>query len=63
MKKKNLTSTKQQKFVIKPSGEVVVEWIDPVFSDVILELYPKKEREQFLELNKEAGTLPHIFCG
>ena len=54
---------KLQKFVIKPGGEIEVTWVNPAFSDVILELYPKEERDKFIELNKDSPLGPRIWCG
>jgi hypothetical protein len=52
---------KLQKFVIKPDGTVFVEWVNPAFSDVILELYPEDEKKKFLKLNE--GRQAKIWCG
>jgi hypothetical protein len=52
-----------QKFVIKPDGEVLVEWVNPSFSDVVLELYPEEEKNKLIELNKDSPLGPRIFCG
>jgi hypothetical protein len=52
-----------QKFVIKPDGEVFVEWVNPSFSDVVLELYPEEEKNKFIEMNKDSPLGPRIFCG
>ena len=51
-----------QKFVIKPDGTIFVEWVNPKFSDIILELYPDDERKKFKELNAHDPN-PKIWCG
>jgi hypothetical protein len=51
-----------QKFVIRPNGEIFVDWVSTEFSDVIIDaLYSEKERQQLLDLNN--GVLPKIYCG
>lgn len=50
-----------QKFVIRPDGSIYVEWVNPAFSDVILELYPEEQRQQMIKLN--APNEPKIWCG
>lgn len=52
-----------QKFVIKPGGEIVVEWINPDFSDVIIDaIMSEEERKSFLS-TRIAGIEPKIWCG
>jgi hypothetical protein len=51
-----------QKFIIKPDGTIVIDWVSTEFSDVIIDaLYSKEERQQLLDLNN--GVLPKIYCG
>jgi|GEM_PF-7037364 len=52
-----------QKFVIKSDGTIHVEWINPDFSDVILELYPEDERKCIQEMNKDNPIGAKIWCG
>jgi ribosomal silencing factor RsfS len=52
-----------QKFVIKPSGKIVIEWINPDFSDVIIDaIMTKEERKGFLS-TRIPGIEPKIWCG
>jgi hypothetical protein len=53
----------QQKFTILPDGSIDIEWVNPSFSDVIIELLPSEERQQIIDLNKKFGTQPKIYCG
>lgn len=50
-----------QKFVIKPNGEIFVEWVNPAFSDVLLELYPEEEKQRMIDMNWPSE--PKIYCG
>lgn len=55
--------TSTQKFVIKPGGKIVVEWINPEFSDVIIDaVMSEEERESFLR-TAIPGVEPRIWCG
>lgn len=50
----------KQKFIIEPGGKVVVEWVNPDFTDVIVDaVYSEKEREEF----KQNGPNAKIWCG
>jgi hypothetical protein len=63
MKDPNYHTEEVQKFVIKLGGEIVVDWVIPAFSDVILELYPEQEKQKMIEMNKDSPLGPRIFCG
>lgn len=56
-------ANQQQKFVILPDGTVDIEWINPAFSDVIIELLPEDRRKSLFELSEKFGTEPKIYCG
>jgi len=53
----------KQKFIIKPNGEIVVDWVIPEFSDVVIELMPKEQRQRYIEDGKQSGKGPRIYCG
>lgn len=53
----------QQKFVILPDGSIDIDWVNPAFSDVIIELLPEQERQQLIDINRQCGTEPKIYCG
>jgi len=53
----------KQKFIIKPNGEIVVDWVIPEFSDVIIELMPEERRKMYIEEGKRTGQGPRIYCG
>ncbi len=51
----------KQKFTIKPGGKIIVEWVNPDFTDVIVDaVYSEKEREEFFKQN---GPNAKIWCG
>lgn len=58
-----MNHNEQQKFVILPDGSIDIEWVNPAFSDVIIELLPEEERNQLVEINKQFGLEPKIYCG
>jgi hypothetical protein len=50
-----------QTFIINEDGSIFVQWINPEFSDLILDtVYSKEERQQLIDLN---GDHPKIYCG
>lgn len=50
----------EQTFTIAQDGTIDIGWVQPEFSDVILELIPDEKKIND-ELNK--GKKPRIFCG
>ena len=56
-----INNNSKQKFVIEPGGKIIIEWVNPDFSDVIVDaVYSEEEKQQFL---KHAGPNPKIWCG
>lgn len=52
----------KQRFVIKPGGKIIVDWVNPDFSDVIIDaVMSKEERESFLTTIPKIE--PKIWCG
>jgi hypothetical protein len=50
-----------QTFVINEDGSIFVQWINPEFSDLLLDtVYSKEERQELIDLN---GDHPKIYCG
>jgi hypothetical protein len=60
-------ANKLQKFIIKPNGEVEIEWVNPAFSDVIIALFPEEDRRvkstDGTNLDEELFGGPRIWCG
>lgn len=58
----NKRKLSRQKFVIKSDGSIVVDWVNPDFSDVIIDtVMSKEDREKILSTN--IGDEPKIWCG
>jgi len=58
------TVVSEQKFIIQPDGTIIVEWVNPDFSDVIIDaLYSEKEKEEIYKLSKKTKLKPKIWCG
>jgi len=59
----NNKDNSKQRFVIKPGGKIIVEWVNPDFSDVIIDaVMSKEEREKFLA-SSVPEIEPKIWCG
>lgn len=62
-----ISADKLQKFIIKPNGEVVIEWINPSFSDVIIALFPEEDRRVRSAdgscIDEKVFGGPRIWCG
>jgi hypothetical protein len=56
-------ANKTQKFVIEHDGAISIEWINPVFSDTIIELLPQKEQDTIKQLHVDMRIEPKIYCG
>jgi hypothetical protein len=55
-----------QKFIVKPNGEVEIEWINPSFSDVIIALFPEEDRSvkiDHVDIDAKLFGGPRIWCG
>lgn len=52
----------QQKFVIKTDGTIKVDWVNPDFSDIIINaVMTKEQREDFISTVDDND--PKIWCG
>jgi hypothetical protein len=52
----------RQKFVIKTDGTIIVDWVNPDFSDIIIDtILSKEERKKMLSTT--IGEEPKIWCG
>lgn len=51
-----MTEIQPQKIIIEEDGSIQIDWINPAFSDTILELLPKEERQRIEEFYKDSNT-------